>query len=437
MLGAIAARRLRAAGAEVVLFEAAPSLGGLASAWSLPVGDDTVVWDRFYHVILGNDRRVLDLVADLGVGDVRWAASKAACFTGGKLLPATSGAELLGLPFLGLLAKLRIALTVAWAALWPRGKRFDDITSARWLRRWSGRQATDRLWMPLLRAKLGESADRASAVFIWSTIRRLALARFQGRNGDRFGHVPGGYASILAALAEQLRSEGVEVRTDAGVTRVIRHDGGFDVAARKGSETFDRVLMTTSAPVTSRLCPQLAADEHERLGGVEYLGVVCPSVVLRRSAGDAYITYITDPLPFTAVIEMTALVPTSELGGHHLVYLPRYVSPDDPVFEMSDEQVRADYLPAFLAMYGLEPADILTFQVARARHVMPVPTPGYAKRAPAVCTSLPGLYAVGSARITVGTLNVESTLSLVDEAWAEIVAPVASSREPIAREVAS
>ena len=59
MLGAVAAYRLRRAGAEVVLLESAPSLGGLTSAWQLPVPDGApVTWDRFYHVILGGDRRV-------------------------------------------------------------------------------------------------------------------------------------------------------------------------------------------------------------------------------------------------------------------------------------------------------------------------------------------------------------------------------------------
>jgi len=44
-LGMTLAHRLARHGQDVTLFEAAPALGGLASAWSL--GD--VVWDRHYH----------------------------------------------------------------------------------------------------------------------------------------------------------------------------------------------------------------------------------------------------------------------------------------------------------------------------------------------------------------------------------------------------
>jgi len=422
MLGAAAARRLRATGADVVLYEAAPTLGGLASAWQLPgPGPEPVTWDRFYHVILGNDRRVQALLADLGTPDVVWGASLASCYTGGRAWPATSAAELVGLPFLGPVAKARIGLTVAWAALWYSGRRFDRITAARWLRRWSGAQATEQLWMPLLRAKLGGAAERASAVFIWSTMRRLVMARFQGGDGDRFGHVPGGYAAVLGALATRLRQEGVEVRTGARVAAVRRGVGGLVVEdAAGGRQDFDRVLVTTAASLTGRLCSDLTAAERERLAAVEYLGVLCPSVLLRRPVTGSYITYITDSRPFTAVIEMTALVDPAEIGGHTLVYLPRYTAPDDPAFDASDESLRAEFLDAFLPMYGLDDADVLSFTVARARYVMPVPTPGYPQRVPSVNTSVPGLFILGSAQITVGTLNIEQTLKLLDEGWAEL-----------------
>jgi len=441
MLGAAAARRLRAEGADVVLMESAPSLGGLASAWQLPVPDgDPVVWDRFYHVILGTDKRVQTLLDEIGVDGLEWGRSAAACYAGGKALPASSAAELIGLPFLGLPAKLRIALTVGWAALWSDGGRFDRITSAAWLRRWSGKEATEKLWLPLLRAKLGRSAERASATFIWSTIRRLVMARFQGRDGDRFGHVRGGYAAVLGAVNADLVARGVDVRTGCRVAAVRRVGESLVVESVDGApETFDRVLVTTAAPVTSKLCPDLSDAERARLDGVEYLGVICPSVLLRRPVTGAYITYITDPAPFTAVIEMTALVDPAELGGYTLVYLPRYTEPDDPAFSTSNEDLEREFVSEFLQMYGLEQDDVVSVSVARAKFVMPVPTPGYPGRVPAVRTSVPGLYTLGSAQITVGTLNVEQTLQLLDEGWDQLDhGPVRSSNgdQKIDQEVA-
>jgi protoporphyrinogen oxidase len=452
ILGAAAARRLSAAGHQVTLYEAAPALGGLASAWSLPAGDaaeggapdaareaaptvTTITWDRFYHVILKSDRRVLGLLAELGLDDeLRWAKSRAACYAGGRALPASSGRELLGLPFLGPVAKLRLGLTVGWGALWRSPRRFEGITAARWLRRWSGRQATERLWLPLLRAKLGTQSERAAASFIHATIRRLVTARAQGGDCDLFGHVHGGYARVLEVLAEDLRRRGVEVlagvrvagvdavpENGAGGLRVRLADG---IGGARGADSYDRVLVTTAAPLTARLCPGLTEEERQRLAAVPYLGVLCPSVVLRRPVTGAYITYVTDPVPFTAVIEMTALVDPAELAGRTLIYLPRYTEPDDAAFDLGDTALRAEFLPAFLRMYGLTDDDVLSFTVARARYVLPVPTVGYTARVPAVTTSVPGLLTLGSAQIVDGTLNVEQTLALLDQLPIDEPAPV-------------
>ena len=53
MLGCSMALAFARAGDDVVLLEAAPELGGLASAWELELADgETLSWDRHYHVTL-------------------------------------------------------------------------------------------------------------------------------------------------------------------------------------------------------------------------------------------------------------------------------------------------------------------------------------------------------------------------------------------------
>ena len=45
----------------------------------------------------------------------------------------------------------------------------------------------------IIAAKLGESYQKTSAVFIWATIQRLYGARRSGLKKEMFGFVPGGY----------------------------------------------------------------------------------------------------------------------------------------------------------------------------------------------------------------------------------------------------
>ena len=74
---------------------------------------------------------------------------------------------------------------------------------------------------------------------------------------------------------------------------------------------------------------QLEGREHLDLANIRYQGIICASVLLRSSLSKFYVTNITDKSPFTGVIEMSALVSKHEFGGNSLVYLPKYLDPDD------------------------------------------------------------------------------------------------------------
>src|SRR4029450_3709910 len=138
-----------------------------------------------------------------------------------------------------------------------------------------------------------------------------------------------------------------------------------------GTERFEQVMVTTNSHLAADLCPDLTAQEAVRLRGVRYMGIVCASLLLERPLAPYYLTYITDPsTPFTAVVEMTAFVDPAEVGGHHLVYLPKCGAPAHPLLPASDDDVRAAFLPYLRRMYpSLSDQDVLAFQVSRVRRV--------------------------------------------------------------------
>lgn len=420
MLGASVSAALAADGRDVVLLEAAPSLGGLASAWQLDTPDGPVVWDRFYHVVLEQDTRVRALLADLGLADsLSFRAVGSELLAGGRVLPMSSVVDFFSLPGLTLVSKVRILVTMAVGALTAGRSSAKDITTSRWLTRWSGRQAAEALWAPLLRAKLGVHADDASSVFIRSTFARLVRARLAGGSGDRFGQVSGGYAAVLGRLADRLRQTGVEVSTSARVSEVVPGASSrWTVRLADGGEhAADDVVVCTPGPAAADLAPVPAAVAAQ-LAAIPYLGCVCVSVLLRRRLTGGYLTYVTDETPYTAVVEMTNLVGAAETGGLHLVYLPRYVAPDDPLFDEAPEAVAERFVADLVDRYpDLDRADVVTARTAAARYVMPVPTPSH-PGAPAVDTGVPGLYLASSAQVTTGTLNVDTTLRLAEEAVA-------------------
>jgi protoporphyrinogen oxidase len=417
------ARRLREAGHEVTLFEAAPALGGLASAWEL--GD--VVWDRHYHVTLLSDHRTRGLVADLGLAhEMEFRPTRTGFFSGGRLLSMSTSLEFLRFPLLGLKDKARLAATILHASRIRDFRGLERVPVETWLRRWSGDRTFERVWLPLLRSKLGEAWRETSAAFIWATIARLYAARRSGMKREMFGYVRGGYARVLDAFTRRLEADGVQLRTGCPVAVVRRTPAGLSVEAKDGSrEEFDQVAVTLPAPLAARLCPDLDSDERERLCGVRYVGIVCASLLLKRPLSGFYVTNITDEgLPFTGVIEMTALVDRAHFGGRSLVYLPRYVPPDDPLFERGDGEVRESFLAGLRRMHpDLAPDDVVAFRVSRARQVFALSTLGYSDRLPPLTTSVPGLHLVSSAHVLNGTLNVNETLRLAEWAAAGLASP--------------
>jgi protoporphyrinogen oxidase len=416
-LGMTLALRLAQQGKAVTLFEAAASLGGLASAWRL--GD--VVWDRHYHVTLSSDTHLRSLLRELGLENgMQWARTRTGFYVDSELHSMSDALEFLRFPPLGLTDKIRLAATIFHASRVKDWKSLEKIPVKDWLEKWSGPSVTEKIWLPLLRAKLGESYRDTSAAFIWATIARMYAARRTGMKTELFGYVPGGYARIVQQFEQVLEQEGVKCQLGQPVRTITSTSlGEVRIELVNGnSEIFDRVVVTMAAPLAERICPQLTVHEKNRLKGIRYQGIICASLLLKHPLAGFYVTNITDGrIPFTAVIEMSALVERSYFGGRALVYLPKYVSSNAPEFDLTDEQIQEDFVSALERMYPrFRREDLLCFQISRVKYLLPIPTLNYSDNLPEVSTSVPGLHILNSAHIVNGTLNVNETVQLAESA---------------------
>ncbi len=279
-------------------------------------------------------------------------------------------------------------------------------------------------------AKLGENYKKASAAFIWATIARMYAARRTGMKREMFGYVPGGYARILQQLGKHLADQRVDIQLGQPVESVARDGDGFVIQMADGSrERVDRVVATAPGSIIARICPELTETEAQRFRAITYQGVVCASLVLSKPLANFYVTNITDDwVPFTGVIEMSTLVDRDTFHGHSLVYLPKYLPSDHAEFDKSDDQLRVEFVAALQRMYPeFRPEDVLAFRVSRVRQVCAVSTLNYSAHVPPTETSIPGLYTVTSAQIVNGTLNVNETVKLAEDAIATLLKPLAAT----------
>ncbi len=432
--------RLQAEGHQVTIIEGASVPGGLAAPQEL--GGFT--WDRFYHVILLSDRHLRGLLEELGLGDrLRWGTTRTGFYTDGTLYSFSTSLDFLRFPPLSLLDKVRLAATILHASRIRDGRPLEAVPVTEWLATWSGRNTFERIWLPLLKSKLGENYRVASASFIWAIIARMYAARRSGLKRELFGYVDGGYSVVLQRLRNRLESAGVRFACGVPAARVsstldgsaMQPESDVCVELSDGSRLlFDKVVLTVPCGRAAALCPELTEPERARLAGVTYQGIACASLLLKRPLAQYYVTNITEPwVPFTAVIEMTALVEPATFGGHALVYLPRYLTQDDAFWSRQDAEIREEFLAALERMYPhFRREEVLAFEVARVREVLAVSTLRYSERAlPPVATSLPGVFLVNSAQIANGTLNLNETVALANAKAAELGPHLARTR-PVA-----
>lgn len=421
-LGMTLAHRLKQNGYDVTLFEAADNFGGLTSAWKI----DDVVWDKFYHVILLSDSYTRSILRELDIEkEIEWVETKTGFYTNGKLYSMSNTVEFLKFPPLSLIDKFRLGATIFYTSKIKNWQKLEQKLVGDWLKKLSGKNTFEKMWLPLLRSKLGDAYKRTSAAFIWATIQRMYSARNSGLKKEMFGYVKGGYARILETYVKQLQTEGIRMKPGHMAKAITKAaDGKITIAFENGqSEVLDNVIVATPSQFIKYLIPGLPPEEIEKHNKIEYLGVVCASVLMKKAISPYYVTNITDPgKPFTGVIEMTALVDPAHLKNNHLVYLPKYVAPDDPIFNRSDQEIEDEFIGALLGMYPeIKKEDIKYVGIARAKYVFALSTLNYSKNLPDIQTGIDNLYIINTAHITNGTLNVNETVQLAEKAVEQVL----------------
>jgi protoporphyrinogen oxidase len=421
MLGMTLALRLAQQGQQVTIYEAEEKVGGLTSSWEM----NGTVWDRFYHVILMSDLNTRKIIEEIGLeNELRWVETKTGFYSGGKLYSMSNIIEFFKFPPINIVDKFRLGLTIFVASKIKNWQKLENILVADWLTRWSGKRVFEKIWLPLLKAKLGDNYKSTSAAFIWTTIQRMYAARKSGLKKEMFGYLSGGYEKINQQFAEYLQGLGVSIEYNSTVCSVKRSTAEMlEVVTNGRIQNFDHVISTLSSYASVIMANELTEDEKQKHKNIKYLGVICPSILLKKPISPFYVTNITDSWPpFTGVIEMTALIDKKEVKGKHLIYLPKYVNSDDQLFDKDEAVVRKMFLDALFKMYPqISEDDLLFWGVSKARVVFALPTINYSKQIPGITTSIKNYYIINSAQIINGTLNVNETIQVAENKLKEIL----------------
>jgi protoporphyrinogen oxidase len=395
--GLKAAHVARKAGAEVTLLESAPVLGGLASSFDV----QGVRIERYYHFICKGDDHLQQTLDELGLGHkLRWRDSRMAYFVDGTLYPFLTPVELLRFAPLSPADRVRAGIALKRA----QRMREEDLAPRRaveWLTEMFGARAYRVIWEPLMRFKFAEAAPEVSAAWIWARMVRLSRSRTSPWR-EELGYLEGGSQVVLEALARDLAARGGRISTGADVEG-IAIENGRATGVRVGGETVpaDAVVSTVTTSRFLKLAPGLDGAYADGLRRIPTIGIFCLFLRLSERVTPFFWVNANDPrVPFAGMIEYTNLNPLPELGGDRVLYVPQYLSADDPRYGQGDEEVLRAYTDALALINPAFDRRWVRFSaVFRDRFAQPICLTDYRETTPSIRTPIPNLFLTDSSQL--------------------------------------
>lgn len=396
-------------GVDVEIFEASPMLGGLAGPLTL---EDGTIVDRFYHAILSSDSHLRELCEELGIADqFRFRETRMGFFYKGKIHSMNNVIEFLRFPPLGWVDRFRLGLTVLYAQFVRNWHKLESISVEKWLVGLSGSRTFKNIWLPMLKAKFDGGFDNTPATYIWARLVRMKSTRSGANQKEEAGHLIGGYSSMIQAMADRIEAAGGKIHLQTPISKiVIEHDKAQGFLIDGETRPFDLIISTVQPPIFQHMIPDASKEYRDFLTKTQYLGIICPILVLDRPLTGYWTLNLTDEsIPFTGVIETTTYIDPQYVGGYHLVYLPKYTAPDSPLQKMTDEQVKVIWLNQLELMFpNFDRNWIRYFLVQRARYVEPLHPLNGMDIIPSVDTPIKNLYLATNAQIYPTLTNGES-----------------------------
>ncbi|SRR5581483_8921361 len=386
--GMAAAYDLCNAGHDVVIFESADSVGGLASGFKEPHWDWSV--EKFYHHWFQSDKSMLGLIHELGWDDkVLFPRPLTVMYHNGKFYPFDSILKALLFPGLGFgLNKIRFGFVGLFLRLTNNWKVLEKYTAHEWMQKYAGREVYQKMWEPLLIGKFGPYYKQVNMAWMWARIKARTT---------RLGTFEGGFQKFADMFAGKLREQGVEIRLGASVKSIKRGpEKGLVIEAEK-KETFDKVLVTTSPSLMAKLCSDLPENYLKGLLELKSMGAVVMVLSLTRQLSEQGYYWFNLPkeagYPFLALVEHTNFVPPEHFGGDHIVYAGDYLEAGHEYFSASDEQLLERFAPAFKKFNPAFERDwVKKVWVFKTNYAQPVPLVNHSKNIPALQTPIEGLY---------------------------------------------
>lgn len=397
--GLAAALELIEAGIPVTLLEQDKEVGGLASTFNV----NGHKLEKFYHHWFTNDEYVMSLVDELGLnGNVVVRPTRTGMYFSNQFFRLSQPIDVLKFTPLSLVDRIRLGMLVFQVRRVKDWRKLEALSVKEWLIKLCGKRVYEVVWEPLMVGKFGAFAEDISAVWFWKKLVLRGGSR--GRSGaEMLAYYRGGFAALAEAIADTIEAKGGVIKTGIKVHGLLVSNGKVNgVETSEGSMQTGAVIATPALPIIADIAgPHLPPDYVAKLRRVNYLANICLILELDRSLSETYWLNVNDPsFPFVGIIEHTNFEPTESYGGRHIIYLSKYLSRTDPLYQLSKDEVLDYALPHLKRMFPeFKEAWIKDFHLWRADYAQPIVERYYSTLIPGSETPITNFFLCTMAQI--------------------------------------
>ena len=278
----------------------------------------------------------------------------------------------------------------------------DKLSAKPWLIKRVGASAYFTIWDPLLRIKFGDDHEQISAAWIWHRIHRVARSRTKLLGLNSYGYLDQGCHTLMQRMIDRLSgSENFRLILNGKASKIsIKNRKTEGVILEDGkSISADAVISTCAIPTFIKMVDSLG-DYGARLASITYINVVCALFELDRPYSNHFWLNVNDPrMSFNGIVETTNLNPRPDLKGRSLIYVPYYMSSQNPRWGWTDESFLNEYTEALKIINPQFKEDwIVRRHIFRDANAQALCKVGFSEIMPAMGTPIRGLYITDSSQ---------------------------------------
>lgn len=364
---------------SVFLFEKEKILGGMASGFKKEDWD----WylERTVHHLFANDYDLFLLAKKIGFSKILFKSPLTASFFNSRIFPVDSPQELLKVPELNLIDKIRVGLTFLFLKITPMFSFYERTSSVNFLKQTLGERGYAVLFEQLFRKKFGKYAENILASFIWARIKKRT---------KKLGYPFGGFQALINFLQEICVKNAVIIRNQTIETIEKRGEKFFI-----NNEFFDIVISTLPTPIFLEVAKDIIPkDYYQKLSKINYLHAL--SLILETKKPilrNVYWLNINDRKnPLMGVFAHTNFIDKRHYNDHHLTYVGWYLTESDQKWLMEKKELIEWITPYLKEVGDFKKEELIDSFLFKAKYAQPIFDKEFIKNKPDFITPVKNLF---------------------------------------------